>query len=93
VKSCDEDDYKKLIPMLQFLRATRGDFLTLSADSLHNARWWVDASYTVHPDMRSRTGGAISLGRGIIYGTSKRQKLKTKRSTEAELVGVYDVMP
>jgi hypothetical protein len=39
VKSCDEDDTKKLIRMLQFLRAARGDFLTLSADSLHNVRW------------------------------------------------------
>jgi hypothetical protein len=38
VKSCDEDDYKKLIRMLQFLWAARGDFLTLSADSLHNVR-------------------------------------------------------
>jgi hypothetical protein len=93
VKSCNEDDYKNLIRMLQFLRATRGDFLTLSAYSLHNVRWWVDASYAVHPDMRSHTGGAVSIGRGVIYGTSKRQKLNTKSSTETELVGVDDVMP
>jgi hypothetical protein len=38
VKSYDKDDYKKLICMLQFLRAARGDFLTLSADRLHNMR-------------------------------------------------------
>jgi hypothetical protein len=82
VKSCDEDDYKKLIWMLQFIRATRDDLLTLSADSLNNVRWWVDASYVVHPDMRSHTGGAMSLGRGVIYGTSKQQKLNTKSSTE-----------
>jgi hypothetical protein len=69
VKSCNEDDYNKLIRMLQFLWATRGDLLTLSADSLHNVRWWVDASYTAHPDMLSHTGGAMSLGRGVIYGT------------------------
>jgi hypothetical protein len=93
VKSCEEDDYKKLIRMLQFLRATRGDFLTLSAYSLHNVRCWVDASYAVHPDTRSRTGGAMSLGRGVIYGTSKQQNLNTKSSTEAELVGVDDVIP
>jgi hypothetical protein len=79
--------------MLQFLWATRGDFLTLSVDSLHNVRWWVDALYAVHPDMRSHTGSAMSLGRGIIYGTSKRQKLNTKSSTEAELVGGDDVIP
>jgi hypothetical protein len=93
VKSCDEDDYKKLIRMLKFLRAMTGKYLTLSAYSLHNVRWWVDASYAVHPDMRSHTGGAMSLGKGVIYGTSKRQKLNTKSLNEAELVGVDDVMP
>ena len=93
VQSCDNDDYKKLTRMLQFLRATREDYLTLSAASLHNVRWWVDASYAVHPDMKSHTGGAMSLGRGVIYGTSKRQKLNTKSSTESEVVGTDDVMP
>jgi hypothetical protein len=93
VKSCNEDDYKKLTRMLQFIRATKDDFLTLSANSLHNVRWWVDASYAVHPDMKSHTGGAMSLGTGVIYGTSKRQKLNTKSSTESEIVGVDDVLP
>jgi hypothetical protein len=93
VQSCDEDDYKKLIWMLQLLRATKDDFLTLSATSLHNVRWWVDASYVVHPDMKGQTGGAMSHGRGVIYGTSKRQKSNTKSSTESEVVGTDDVMP
>jgi hypothetical protein len=35
----------------------------------------------------------MSLGRGVIYGTSTRQKLNTKSLTEAELVGTDDVMP
>jgi hypothetical protein len=65
----------------------------LSATSLHNVRWWVDVSYAVHPDMKSHTGGAMSLGQGVIYGTSKCQKLNTKSSTEAELVGADNVMP
>jgi hypothetical protein len=79
--------------MLQFIRATKDDYLTLSAASLHNVRWWVDAPYAVHPDMKSHTGGALSLGTGVIYGTSKGQKLNVKSSTEAELVGTDDVMP
>jgi len=37
--------------------------------------------------------GAMSLGKGVIYGTSTRQKLNTKSSTEAELVGMSDVLP
>jgi hypothetical protein len=35
----------------------------------------------------------MSLGKGGIYGASTRQKLVTKSSTEAELVGVSDVLP
>jgi hypothetical protein len=93
VKDCRETDYNKLKRMLQFIRATKDDFLTLSAASLHNVRWWVDASYAVHPDMKSHTGGALSLGTGVIYGTSKGQKLNVKSSTEAEIVGTDDVMP
>jgi hypothetical protein len=67
--------------------------LTLEADSMHIVKWWVDASFAVHPDMKSHTGGVMSLGKGAIYGTSTRQKLNTRSSTEAELVGVNDVMP
>ena len=33
------------------------------------------------------------MGKGAIYGTSTRQRLNTKSSTEAELVGADDVMP
>jgi len=67
--------------------------LTLEADNLQIIKWWVDALFGVHQDMRSHTGGAMSLGRGAIYSTSTRQKLNTKSSTEAELVGVDDMMP
>jgi hypothetical protein len=43
--------------------------------------------------MKSNNGSAMSLGKGAVYGTSTQQKLNTKSSTEAELVGVNDVMP
>jgi len=35
----------------------------------------------------------MTLGKGTMYGTSTRQKLTTKSSTEGELVGVSDVLP
>ena len=77
---------------MQYLRATIDLVLTLEADDLHILKWWVDASYAVHPDMKSHTGGTMSMGKGSIYSASRRQKLNTKSSTEAELVGVDDVM-
>eukprot|EP00978_Attheya_sp_CCMP212_P034632 scaffold146129_cov35-Attheya_sp.AAC.1 len=66
--------------------------LVLEGDNMRILKWWVDASYAVHPDMRSHTGGTLSLGKGSVYSTSTRQKLNTKSSTEAELVGMSDVM-
>jgi hypothetical protein len=56
-------------------------------------KWWIDASFAVHPDMRSHTGGTMSLGKGSVYSLSRKQRLNTKSSTEAELVGVDDGMP
>ena len=54
---------------------------------------WVDAAYAVHDDMRSHTGGCVSLGRGVFMPKSTKQKLTTKSSTEAELVGASDYLP
>ena len=93
VKSPDEDDYKKLGRVMRYLRATARLPLTLEADNLHLVKWWVDGAFAVHADMRSHTGGAMSLGKGVIYGALTRQKLNTKSSTEAELIGVNDLMP
>jgi hypothetical protein len=89
----DVDDYQKLRRVMRYLRSTRLMPLVLEADGTNIIKWWADASYAVHPDMRSHTGGALSMGGGVIYGSSSKQKLTTKSSTEAELVGASDVMP
>jgi hypothetical protein len=56
-------------------------------------KWWIDASFAIHPDMRSQTGGTMLLGKGLVYSFSRKQRINTKNSTEAELVGVDDGMP
>jgi hypothetical protein len=43
--------------------------------------------------MKSHTGGVISFGLGGIMCKSSKQKLNTKSSTEAELVGASDYIP
>jgi hypothetical protein len=96
VKHLDKDDYKKLSRVIkyQYLRATPTMALTLEGgNDAHIVNWWIDASFAVHPDLKSHTGGTLSLGKGSVYLASTRQKLNTKSSTEAELVGVDDVMP
>jgi hypothetical protein len=89
----DQDDYKKLTRVVKYLDSTVDMPLVLSADASGKIRWWVDASYAVHSDMKSHTGGTMSLGKGSIYSTANKQKLVTRSSTEAEVVGVHDVMP
>ena len=92
VKKPNEDDWKKLIRLLKYLNGTRNDKLILSADDLHVIKHWADAAFAVHPDFRSHTGGATSYGTGIPISQSRKQKLNTRSSTEAELVGADDMM-
>ena len=65
----------------------------LEADAMHLVNWWVDASFAVHHDLKSHMGATMSLGKGVVYSTSVKQKLNTKSSTQAKLVGVDGVMP
>jgi hypothetical protein len=72
---------------MRYLNGTREDVLCLSVDDLHVIKWHVDASFAVHPDFRSHTGGVMTYGRGAIQTISRKQRLNTRSSTEAELVG------
>jgi hypothetical protein len=92
VKEPDIDDYKKLQRVMRYLRSTKDLILTLEAHTIKIIKWWIDGAFAVHHDMKSHTGGMMLLGKGAVYGTSIRQKLNTKSSTEAELVAVDDVM-
>jgi hypothetical protein len=93
VSTPDNDDLGKLKRVMRYLRDTEDLALTLEASSDGAVRWWVDASFAVHPNMRSHTGAVLSLGKGAVYGMSSKQKINTKSSCEAELVGVDDALP
>jgi hypothetical protein len=93
VKEPDSDDYKKLARAMKYLCVTKTLPLRLEADDSGTVSWRIDGSFAVHPDMKSHTGGTMSLGKGSPYSTSTHQKLNTKSSTETELVAVDDVMP
>ena len=92
VQEPDEDDWKKLGRCLRFLRDNKGDVLTLVANGMNSISWWIDASFAVHPNMRSHTGATMSMGKGCPISISSKQKINTRSSTEAELVGVNDAM-
>ena len=78
---------------MKYLRGTRTLPLILSAEGSGILKWWVDASFAVHPNMRGHSGGGLSLGRGFPIVSSTKQKLNTRSSTETEIVGADDFMP
>lgn len=92
VQSPDTDDLKKLGRVMKYLRRTSNMVLTLEADDLHILKWWADGAFAVHDDMKSHSGGALTLGKGVTFGMSIKQKINTKSSTEAEVVAVNDVL-
>ena len=87
-----EDDHKKLIRLIRYLEGTRELGIVLEANKPIQLITYVDASYAVHENFKSQTGGIISLTRGPVFATSSKQKLVSKSSTEAELIGVSDVL-
>ena len=69
----------------------RDDKLIISVDNLHVLKWYVDSSFAVHPDFRSHTGGVMVFDEGAVQSISRKQRLNTKKSTIAELVGADNV--
>jgi hypothetical protein len=67
--------------------------LILSDNGSGILKWWIDASFGVHPNIRGHLGGGLSLGRGFPIVSSTKQKLKTRSSTDTEIVGADDFMP
>ncbi len=93
VSKSTTQDQGKLKRVLEYINGSMDLEYTLGADNLGKLRTWVDASFAVHPDMKSHTGGVISMGTGGIACKSSKQKLNTKSSTEAEVVGASDYLP
>ena len=56
---------------------------------MRSAEASLGASYAVHPNMMSNTGGVMSHGHGIIYTQSSKLKLITMSSAAVESAGAY----
>jgi hypothetical protein len=93
VREPDKDDCTKLVHLMRYIRGTHTMPLISSANGSGIFKWWVDASFTVHPNMRGHSGGGLSLVREFPIVSSTKQKLNTRSSTETEIVGADDFMP
>jgi hypothetical protein len=92
VKNPCEEDWTKLFKVDHYLKFSMNDVLKLKADGTRIKTWHVDALFAFHDDFKSHTGGVMTLGAGAIQTVSKKQKVNTKSSTEAELVLLDDVI-
>ena len=81
-------EMEELLRVMNFLKNTRDEILTLGADNSKELKWYVDAEFAVHPEMKSHTGAVFTLGKGAIISDSTKHKSNARSSTEAELNGV-----
>ena len=93
VSNPDQDDYMKLGKVIKYLENTMNLTLQLQVDESNLLQWRVDAAYATHSDMKGQTGATFTMGHGSIYSNSLKQKLVARSSTEAELIGVHDILP
>jgi hypothetical protein len=92
VNEANEDDWKKLLRVMGFLKGTIEDILTLEADDADALTWYIDAAFAVHADMKSHTGAILTMGKGAVMSSSNKQKVNSRSSTGAELVAMDDKM-
>ena len=92
VKSPTQEDYMKLGKLIGCIRDTIHLPLVLGSDGREVLTWNIDASYAVHPDCKSHTGAAVTLGQGTFIPISSKKKIVSRSSTEAELIGVVDTL-
>ncbi len=92
IQVCDVDDMAKLKRLLGYIYGTRHRGIVLHVGEHMTVKAYIDAAYGVHQDSgKSHTGCVIVMGNGgPLLAKSSKQKIVTKSSTEAELVGLSD---
>ena len=62
VKGQGKNDWKKLTKMMKFLHVIKEDLLALRIGKGHNhIKWFVDATFGVHPDYKGHMGAAMKF--------------------------------
>jgi hypothetical protein len=84
------EDQKKLDRVLSYLLFSRHHNFILRIGTECQLHAYVDSSFGVYEDGKSVTGIVIMLGKATIYVKSGKQKIVTRSSTEAELIGMSD---
>ena len=87
-----EDHWKAAMRVVAYLRDTSNYGLSLGGEGPYTLTAYVDSDWANDPEeMKSITGFLVYLGNSLISWTSKKQKLVTLSSTEAEFIALCDV--
>ena len=93
VQSPNIHDWYKLPRTCKYLHINCHLPLILEGGSLNSIKWYIDVEFVMHHNMRSHTGMMMTMGKGCIYVASGKNKINTKSSTKAELMGISDALP
>jgi hypothetical protein len=85
-------DFAKLYKVAAYLNGTKNDCLFIKPTDM-NLVASADASFAIHTDGKSHTGGVIRIGErnAPVQAMSKRQKVVTRSTFESELVALNTV--
>jgi hypothetical protein len=92
VRDQNQADWEKLMRVMKYLNGTKGENLTLSADDLRVVKWYVDASFALHPDFKSHTSAMMILGKKAMQSIKRKQKMNVQSSTEGKLVAATMIL-
>jgi hypothetical protein len=65
VRESYKENWNKLVHLMRYIRVTHTMLMILSANGSGILKWWVDASFAVHPKMFGHSGGGLSLVSGF----------------------------
>jgi hypothetical protein len=84
-------DEEKLDRVIGYLKGSPDLGLKFSfPNGVYAIAAYMDASFGVHSDYKSHSGALIKVGGGVVYVSSRKQRIVTRSSWEAEVVAVSD---
>ena len=85
-------DWPSYVKLLQLLKQTVKDKLTLRSDGSGHLKWHCNAAFALHNDFRSHMGSTFTMGDGAITSLSRKQGMNTRSSTKAEVVAADEII-
>jgi hypothetical protein len=85
-------DIEKLEHLLGYLMATISRARIIDSSEFKRLQVYVDAAFSAHLDGKSQTGCIVYAGNTPTDVITRKQKCATRDSTEAELVGLADML-